>query len=132
MTGGQNTTPNTSGQVRPNGLLQPPSTASSTPAPANTRNSSVYPLKSILPGARTQPDTFFIRWRQVIISAVVFLFLLCGTIGIVVGIFEFKRQLLHKEQATTSTSSQPAYQTWDIESPAHTSLVPPMPKLMHR
>ncbi|KAK6530108.1 hypothetical protein TWF694_003480 [Orbilia ellipsospora] len=84
--------------------------ADSSTANLITRNSSAYPLKSIVPNSKDQPDTFFLRWRQVIISAGVFLVLLIGTISIIVGIFEYKRRI-HPSTADViaAATNTPAY-----------------------
>ncbi|KAF3143497.1 hypothetical protein TWF594_005053 [Orbilia oligospora] len=60
--------------------------------------SARYRSKSIILDSKVQRTTFFTRWRQLIISVAVFLVLLAGTVGIIVGIFRLKRPNHHDWQ----------------------------------
>ncbi|KAK6502751.1 hypothetical protein TWF481_007798 [Arthrobotrys musiformis] len=66
--------------------------------------SSRYRSDSITDPSKPQANTFFGRWRQLIISIAVFLFLLGGTIGMIVAIFRLKQSSHHDWQEAYATS----------------------------
>ncbi|KAK6514426.1 hypothetical protein TWF506_008819 [Arthrobotrys conoides] len=79
--------------------LQSTSSSRETLVEVSTR----YRSQSIIPDSKSEPNTFFTRWRQLIISIAVFLILLGGTIGIIVGIFRLKQPNHHDWQEAYAT-----------------------------
>ncbi|KAF3940612.1 hypothetical protein ABW19_dt0209666 [Dactylella cylindrospora] len=112
-----------------------PAPASHRPPPRNTTNNAnpraltftnprrapqykkPPPPKSVLPQPKDEPTTFFGRWRQVIISVVVFLLISGGTIGLILGFYHVKAKSNREIQAGYDEATGPVSAPGLLESP---------------